>query len=102
MTAPGNSAAIPTSGFTHATFAVTIASINTSATIRFRGVLKKMGWGSLDADNDSLVVTANGTYYRTYVFAAGVDSIRISFHSEAGGTAAFFTTKTQIWNQNKL
>ena len=99
LTAPGNSAAVATAGYTGVTFWFTVASINTSVTMRFRGRTTKQGWASLDAENDSLVVARNGTFCRSFLYVAGTDSLRQQFLSEAGGTAAFVTTSMQLWNE---
>lgn len=99
MAAPGQSAAVATAGYTRVTFWFTVASINTSITMRFRGRTTKQGWASLDAENDSLVVTGNGTFCRSFAYVSGTDSLRQQFLSEAGGTAAFVTTSVQLWSE---
>jgi len=99
--APGYGPAIATAGYSEATFGVKVTNANTSATFRFLGKMTGLDWASLDAENDSTVVTGNSTVYRSFSFPAGLDSIKTQFLSEAGGTDATPTLKTKLSNPAK-
>ncbi len=102
LTAPGNFPAIGVNGYSQAAFTVKVTSINTSATVRFLGKVNNgFDWFSLDAENDSLVVTANSTVGRVYNYVGVLDSLRVQFLSEAGGTAAVVTAGIKLGNPYK-
>ncbi|MDO8715314.1 MAG: hypothetical protein Q7J73_00630, partial [Dehalococcoidales bacterium] len=84
----------------YVTVGIKTTAINTSATFRFLGKMIKLdSWGSIDAENDSTIVTSNQTIFRTYSFVAGVDSFKVNLHSEAGGTAVLPTVEYILWNE---
>jgi hypothetical protein len=102
LTAPGNFSAIGVNGYSQAAFTVKVTSINTSVTVRFCGKINNgFDWFSLDAENDSLVVTANSTVGRVFNFVGVLDSLRVQFLSEAGGTAAVVTAGIKLGNPYK-
>lgn len=86
LTAPGVTSAFSMVGYKHATVSVTVATINTSVTLRVEGSLDGTNWFNLSANDTDTTYTANGTY--GFVVEATVDNIRLNFVSEAGGTAA--------------
>jgi hypothetical protein len=89
LTAPGNGSAVYCEGFEIGGFIFTVASINTSVTVELQGRITEQGWMILQiSSSDSSVFSANGTYSVSSTNIALVDSLRLKFHSEAGGTAA--------------
>ncbi|MDO8716411.1 MAG: hypothetical protein Q7J73_06340, partial [Dehalococcoidales bacterium] len=61
-TSPGDFVAIATAGYKYVTVGIKTTAINTSATFRFLGKMIKLdSWGSIDAENDSTIVTSNQT-----------------------------------------
>jgi len=102
LTAPGNFKAVSTAGYTHATFLFSDSLVATSATVQYRGKTANAAphdWYNLDAESDSTVFTgANGTWARSYQFAAGTDSLRGKVLSEAGGTGGKFWMTIILWN----
>jgi hypothetical protein len=102
LLAPGYFKPISSTGFLWGLFIVKVTNVNTSATFRFWGkALGGLDWFNLDAENDSTVVTANKTIGLVYQFLSPVDSVKIEFHSEAGGTAATPTAMIKLGNPNK-
>lgn len=105
LTAPGNFKPVCATGYTHATFVFTDSLVTTSATLQYRGKVagvSPLDWFNLDAENDSTVYTAvNGTWARTFQFAAGTDSLRGKVLSEAGGTGGKFWLAIILWNAFK-
>lgn len=94
LTAPGVTAAFPMVGYKHATVAVTIATINTSVTLRVEGSLDGTNWFNLSATDTDTTYTANGTY--GFVVEATVDNIRLNFVSEVGGTDATIDATVRV------
>ena len=97
-TAPGDFVAIITSGYRHVTVGIKTASTNTSSTFRFLGKMTSLGgWGNYDS-SDSTVITGNKTIFKTFDSVAGLDSFKVEFTSEAGGTSVLPTVKYVLWN----
>jgi hypothetical protein len=101
VNAPGNSKAIATNGYPEASFWWKVAKKATSATVRFQAYFAKLGWASIDAENDTTVVTANGVNVRSFRFAASADSLREQFVSEAGGDSTAVTFGISLAQPNK-
>ena len=99
-TSPGDFVVIASAGYKYVTVGIKTAAINTSATFRFLGKMTMLNsWGNLDNDSDSTVVTSNKTIFTTYAFMAGIDSFKVEFTSEAGGTAVLPTVEYVLWNE---
>ena len=99
FTAPGVSAAIATAGYTEITYGITVANINTNVVVQCQIKQKGLGWSSAEVVNGvptAMTITANGTVYRSWKFASTVDSARVSFDSETGGTSATITSKMML------
>lgn len=95
ISAPGYFAPHLCTGYSEVMFTILTSAINTSVTFRFWGAVKNgLGRFSLDAENDSTVVTANGTIGRSFRFASVVDTVGVQEVSEAGGTAVIATEQT--------
>ena len=99
LAAPGDFPAIATAGYKYVTVAVLTRTINTSCTFRFLGKKKKLGWGNLDNDSDSTIVAVNRLLFKTYAYVAGIDSFKVEYTSQAGGTTALPAVQYTQWNE---
>ena len=97
MTAPGNSAAISTVGYSKGGYLFDINSINTSVTLTLQGLTNDSGWTSIGTD--SLVYTVNDYEGLLTRNASLYDSLRLKWISEAGGTAALVTYTSVLGGQ---
>lgn len=87
LSAPGTTTARSLSGgYTKAFVAYTVASINTSVSIRLEGSNDGSTWINLDPSGDK-TITANGTDFYQLIDVTPLN-IRFNFVSEVGGTAA--------------
>jgi hypothetical protein len=87
LVAPGNFPAFSPKGFDEATIAFKLTAVNTSVALTIQGKIGTAAWENL-YQADSLVVTANDSYYMTYSKCASLDSLRGYWLSEGGGTDA--------------
>lgn len=85
LTAPASTAAFSMVGYKRATVAAVVAAINTNVVLRVEGSMDGTNWFNLDVSNSDTTITANGTY--GFNVEAAIDSIRLTFVSESGGTA---------------
>jgi len=92
--APGNTDAIYSRGTSIAGFLFSIASINTSVTMILQGRVGDSEWSAVDVD--STVYTVNDNEGLLSSNSAAFDSLRLRFHSEAGGTAAEITAVSTL------
>lgn len=88
LTAAGSTDSVKVLGVKSFTFAYTVASINTSVTVRAEGSLNDSNWFNLDIDDSNTIETANGTYAFQYGGNGELAYTRFTFVSEVGGTAA--------------
>jgi hypothetical protein len=91
LTAPGNTAAIPTAAYARHTLQYTVASIDTNVVVNWEGTLDGTNWFDLRDAGDKTIL-ANGTSAFEYSKLA-VAAIRFVFVSESGGTAATIDCK---------
>ncbi len=89
LSATGETAAIYVRGFTIAGFFFEITKINTNATIGLQSKVGTSGWTNHDIDPTTY--TANGNEGLVSSSIADVDSIRLNFSAETGGTDAIIT-----------
>lgn len=94
LNAPGSFPGISPRNFSVATFAATVTKLATSVTFRPEGYLRLLGkWAPLDAENDTLqFADSTSAFLRTYNIPSSVDSLRLRWTSEAGGTTAAVTS----------
>ena len=86
LTVSGSTDAFGCKGFLNHTFQYTIASINTSVTVRALGSIDEgSNFSNLDASNLDTTHTANGTYSMRLPNTP-LDQVKFQFVSEAGGT----------------
>lgn len=96
VSAPGYFTPHLCTGYSQVQFTVKLSKIGTSATLKFWGAIKNgLGRFPLDADNDSLVVGANGTISRLYNSAC-IDTVIVQLLSEAGGDSTIATELTVL------
>jgi hypothetical protein len=102
LSTPGAFPAYATNGYTNVMIALQ-DSLYSSTSITFRPEGKKstFNWNTVDATDDSTVVTSSTTTYRNYQATAGLDSFRVYFWSEAGGANAIAKCILTFWNPNK-
>lgn len=91
LTAAGSSASLATPALTRHSIWCTVAAINTSVTLRIEGSLDGTNWANLDSSNADTTITSNGTY--GFTFIGLLNSIRVTFVSEVGGTAVTVDAK---------
>lgn len=98
LTAAGTTSSEDVSGVNNHNVSVTVASINTNVIIALEGSLDGTNYFEIPVDNSSdvatgaltlnrMTITANGTY-SLHVKNYSLNSIRLNFVSEAGGSAA--------------
>lgn len=91
LTAPGATAAKACLGYSKHTIQYTVASIDTSVTVRAEGSLDNTSWFNLSAGDADTTDGANGTY--GMIFEGALAYIRFVLVSEDGGTAATIDAK---------
>lgn len=95
LTAPGSTSAFSLVGYNKATVSVVVASINTNVVLRVEGSMNGTNWFNLNASNVDTTITANGTYGFN-ASSVVADSIRLTFVSESGGTAATIDATVRV------
>jgi hypothetical protein len=87
LSAPGASTAIDSTPYSRIIIWYTVASVDTSVTLRVEGSGDGTNWANLDSLGEDTVITANGSYY---FILDNVPAFRVRFNfvSEAGGAAA--------------
>lgn len=86
LAAVGSSAAVSMAGYKRAFITLLVASINTNVVVRIEGSNDGTNWTNLSANNTDTTITTNGCY--GFNFEGCPASIRVTFVSESGGTAA--------------
>lgn len=87
LTAPGTTTARDVSLFRNTTVSYTVASINTSVTVRLEGSTDGSNWFNLDPSENNTTITTNGTF--AFILSnVALHRIRFNFVSEIGGTSA--------------
>ena len=94
LTAAGSTAAVSMLGYTRAFITLLVASIDTNVVVRIEGTNDGTNWTNLSTANTDTTITANGTY--SFVFVGCPASIRVTFVSESGGTAATIDTTVRV------
>ena len=89
LAAPGSTEAIYVRGYNIAGFLFEITLKNTSVTIGLQGKVGTSGWTNVDTD--PTVYTANGNEGIITTNLANLDSLRLNFSAEAGGSNAIIT-----------
>lgn len=87
LTAAGSTAAQNVRPRTTIEYAVTVASIDTSVTVRVEGSHDNTNWFNLDDAAIDTTYTANGTY-ELCKYGVAAEYVRFTFVSEAGGANA--------------
>lgn len=95
LTAPATTSSFSMVGYTKATLAFVLASINTNVVVRAEGSLDGTNWFNLSQTNTDTTLTANGTYAFN-VSSVACDFIRFNFVSESGGTAATIDASVRV------
>lgn len=92
LTAAGSFPAKSVKGYSQITIAICDSLLgSTSYAYRLRIKIAGMSpidWGTADAEYDTTQVTSTGTIYRTFQFAAPIDSAQVQIVTEGGGTDA--------------
>ncbi len=91
LTAPGSTDAKACLGYSKHTIQYTVATIDTSVTVRVEGSLDNTSWFNLSSGDTDTTDDANGTY--GIIFEGALAYIRFGFVSEVGGTAATIDAK---------
>lgn len=87
LTAPSTGTTpVNVEGFDEITCTATVSGISDSIIVALLGKVAEGGWTNLESD--STTVTANDNYLWTYTKCATLDSIKLYFSSEFGGTNA--------------
>ena len=89
LIAPGISSVIYVRGFTIAGFLFEITQINTNATIGLEAKVGTSGWTNLDVDPTTYTSDGNEGLVSSNI--ANIDSLRLNFSAESGGTDAIIT-----------
>lgn len=86
LTSPQTTVAMSVSGYNIAGYFFDIASINTSVTMILQAKTGSSAWTAFEADSTTYTTNGGKSLYSSDV--AILDSMRLKWHSEAGGTAA--------------
>ena len=89
LAATGATSAIFVRGYDIAGFLFEIVLINTNVTVGLQGKVGTSGWANLDVDPTTY--TANGNEGLISSNIADLDSLRMNFSAETGGTDAIIT-----------
>lgn len=95
LTAPAATSAFSMVGYTKATLAFVLASINTNVVVRAEGSLDGTNWFNLSQTNTDTTITANGTYAFN-ISSVACDFVRFNFVSETGGIAATIDASVRV------
>lgn len=78
-------------------FQYVIAGIDTNVVIRIQGSLDNSSWFNVDANDEDVTLTANGTYAATYEGNGEINYIRFLFVSESAGTDTSIAVKAKVY-----
>lgn len=100
LSAPGPFGAVLCRGYKWIQAVIQTSNTSTSSTFKFQCKLNGgLNWFTVDAVDDSTVVTGDDTIGRVFAYPALADSFRVHFWSEAGGTGTTPTAQYKLSNE---